>query len=146
MEFTPEWIGAIATVVVAIVASIGFLFNAKILNEMKRGRIAQSKPVLDFGMSYSNHRAMFTVKNIGHGLAMNIQLNVEFEGWSTKPIKSEPFDLAIDGRFSFGTGAIDLAIVEHGSKITSIIECTYEDVYKNKTKINKKQKWSDKIF
>jgi len=80
MEFSPEWVTAIAAVVVASAASIGFIFNAKILKEMRRGRIAESKPVLDFGMSYSNHKAVFTVKNIGHGLATNIQLKVKFEG------------------------------------------------------------------
>jgi len=132
MELQPEWVIAIATIVMVIVVGLGFWTNQKILNEMKVNRKASTLPLLEFGSTWDQHHSSFVVKNIGNGLAKNIHLQVEFEVYKGINNSNEKLDLPAGKRALYGIDPIPVYMLEHRQTIIAKIKFEFQDVFGEK--------------
>ena len=147
-ELQPEWIIAGATVTMVIVVAVGFFWNYLALREMKKNREAQALPSLEFGILLTERQSFFAAQNIGNGIARNVKLRVDFEGYDNQP--------PIDTKLNIGNGAdhrqvwqidpIPQYIMEHGSTIHAKIKCEYEDIYGKKMSLETRQSFNQKRF
>ena len=146
VEF-PEWIIAGAAVTMVLVTGIGYLWNHHILNEMKKSRDADALPILEFGATWASRTVYFVVKNIGNGIARNIEFTVTFEGYDQQePIKDNQINISPQNQEHWSINMIPEYLTEHGSTVTMKIKCEFEDVYSKKFKISKEQSLNQKIF
>jgi len=141
-----EWIIAAAAVSMVVVALAGVIWNHRTLNELKIARKAVALPVLEFGVSWNKRNVLFVIQNIGNGIARNIKLKTEFEGYDQKPIESENKNISPDNQNNWSLNMIPAYFLEHGSTVTMKIHCEFEDVYGEKFIIDKEQKMNEKTL
>ena len=141
-----EWIIAAATVSMVVVAIAGIIWNHRTLNELKIARKAEALPVLEFGVGWNKRNVFFVIQNIGNGIARNIKLKTEFEGYDQKPIESENKNISPDNQNNWSLNMMPEYLLEHGSTVTMKIYCEFEDVYGEKFIIDKEQKMNETHF
>ena len=90
-------------------------------------------------MSWDDHHSSFVVKNIGNGLAKNIHLQVEFEGYEGIDNIDTRLDLPAGKKFRYGIDPIPMYMVEHRDTIIAKIKYEFQDVYSEKFSGNLEQ-------
>lgn len=124
-----EWIIAVATVAMVVIAVAGLTWTHRTLNELKTSRKAEALPVLQFGVGINGQEMFFVIKNIGNGLARDITLKVEFEGYDHKTINSKNVNIPSGGQMNLPLSINSTYYSEHGSTITMKIHSEFEDIY-----------------
>lgn len=112
-----------------VIAVAGLIWTHRTLNELKTTRKAKALPVLQFGVGIDGQELFFVIKNIGNGLARNIELKIEFEGYDHKTIDIKNINISSENQTNLPLVINRTYYSEHGSTITMKIHCEFEDIY-----------------